>query len=112
MAHQITLLNDRVRTLEKANIALAKRRRAKRSRVQLGGALSIEDSQAIIEEKQKGKRPAGEMAGGAEEAVRGGPSKRRCGNCGETGHNARTCEKDVEESSQSDSECIIVHRDP
>jgi hypothetical protein len=41
--------------------------------------------------------------------VRGGPSKRRCGNCGETGHNARTCEKDVEESSQSDSECITVH---
>jgi hypothetical protein len=109
MAHQITLLNDRVRTLEKANIGLAKRRRAKRSRVQLGGALSIEESQVIIEEKQKGKRPAGEMAGGAEEADRGGPSKRRCGNCGETGHNARTCEKDAEESSQSDSECIIVH---
>jgi hypothetical protein len=63
----------------------------------------------IIEEKQKGTRPAGEMAGGAEEADRGGPSKRRCGNCGETGHNARTCEKDAEESSQSDSECIIVH---
>jgi hypothetical protein len=104
MAHQITLLNDRVRTLEKANIGLAKRRRAKRSRVQLGGALSIEDSQAIIEEKEKGKRPASEMAGDGEEAVRGGPSKRRCGNCGKTGHNARTCEKDVEESSHSDSE--------
>jgi hypothetical protein len=109
MAHKITILEDRVRTLENANLALAKRRRAKRTRVQLGGALSIEDSQAIIEEKQKGKRPAGEMAGSAEEAARGGPSKRRCGNCGETGHYAKTCGKDVEGSSQLDSECIIVH---
>jgi hypothetical protein len=97
-------LNDRVCTLEKANIRLAKRRRAKKSWVQLGGALSIEDSQAIIEEKQKEKRPASEMASNGEEAVRGGPSKRRCGNCGETRHNARTCKKDIEESSYSDSE--------
>jgi hypothetical protein len=35
--------------------------------------------------------------------------QRRCGNCGETGHYAKTCKKDVEGSSQSDSECIIVH---
>jgi hypothetical protein len=109
MAHQITLLNNRVRTLEKANIRLAKRRRAKRSRVQLRGALSIEDSQAIIEEKQKGKRPAGEISSSAEEAVRGGPSKQQYSNCGKTGHYATTCQKDVEGSSQSDSKCIIVH---
>lgn len=109
MAHKITFLEDRVRTLEKANTALAKRRRAKRTRVQLGGALSIEDSQAIIKEKEKGKRPAAEMAGGAEEEVRGGPSKRRCGNCGETGHNARTCEKVEEGSDQSDSDCIVAN---
>ena len=99
MAHKITILEDRVRTLKDANTALAKRRRAKKSRVQLGGPLTIEESQVIIEEKQKGKRPAGEISGGAEESVRGGPTKRRCGNCGETGHNARTCEKDEEGSS-------------
>lgn len=51
-----------------------------------------------------GKWPAGKMSGDAEEAVRGGPSKRRYGNCGETGHNARTCEKDVESSVDSDSD--------
>ena len=109
MAHSLTMMSEQIRTLQDANIALAKRRRAKRTRVQLGGALSIEDSQVIIEEKQKGKRLAGEMAGGAEEADRGGPPQRRCGNCGETGHYAKTCKKDVEGSSQSDSECIIVH---
>ena len=109
MAHKIIIMEDRIRTLEKANIALAKRRRAKRTRVQLGGALSIEESQSIIDEKEKGKRPAAQMAGGAEEEVRGGPSKRRCGNCGETGHNARTCEKEEEGSSGSDSNCIIAN---
>jgi hypothetical protein len=108
MAHSITLMSEQIRTLQEANKTLAKRRKAKRTRVQLGGALSIEESQVIIKEKEKGKRPAGEISGGAEEAVRGGPSKRRCGNCGETGHNARTCEKEEEGSEGSDSDCIIA----
>lgn len=30
-------------------------------------------------------------------------SQRRCGKCGETGHNARTCQKHTEASSKSDS---------
>ncbi|KAF4490738.1 Pogo transposable element with ZNF domain [Colletotrichum fructicola Nara gc5] len=47
MAQSITILTDRLRTLEDANVALAKRRRAKRTRVQLGGALSIEESQVL-----------------------------------------------------------------
>ncbi|KAK1845368.1 pogo transposable element with krab domain [Colletotrichum chrysophilum] len=49
MAHSITILTDRLRTLEDANVALAKRQWAKRSRVQLRGALSIEESQDLLE---------------------------------------------------------------
>jgi hypothetical protein len=30
-------------------------------------------------------------------------AQRRCGNCGKTGHNARTCQKDVEKDSESDA---------
>ena len=48
------------------------------------------------------------MAGGAKEEVRSGPSKRRYGNCGETRHNARTCEKEEEGSNELDSDYIIV----
>jgi len=109
MAHSLTMMRDEIRILQAANKALAKRRRAKKARVQLRGALTIEESQVIIQEKEKGKRPAGEISGGAEEAVRGGPSKRRCGNCGEAGHNARTCEKEEEGSDGLDSDCIIVN---
>ena len=77
--------------------------------MQLGGALSIEESQTIIEEKGRGKRLATEIAGGVEEAGRGGPSKRQCRNCGETGNNARTCEKEKEGSNRSDSNYIIAN---
>ena len=62
------------------------------------GALSTQEAREIINEKEKGKRPAGEINGGAEESVRGGLTKRQYSNCSKTGHNARTCEKDEEGS--------------
>ena len=49
IAHQMTLLNEEVRTLRKANEALIKRRRAKKTRVQAGGALSVGDALSLIE---------------------------------------------------------------
>jgi hypothetical protein len=36
------------------------------------------------------------------------PALRRCGNCGETGHNARTCKKDTEEDSESELSSICI----
>jgi hypothetical protein len=36
------------------------------------------------------------------------PALRRCGNCGRTGHNARTCRKDIEASSESDASTTYV----
>ena len=48
MAHEMTLLSAKVRTLRAANEALSKRRRAKKARVRQGGALTIEDAQDII----------------------------------------------------------------
>jgi hypothetical protein len=104
IAHEMTLMRDRMRTLEEANLALSKRRKAKKSRLQLGGSLTIKESQQLLDERAKGKRPAtneGENKGSSKRRATGG---RRCGNCGETGHNTRTCEKDVELSSESDSE--------
>ena len=38
--------------------------------------------------------------GGGQEGAQS--TVRRCGNCGGTGHNARTCQKDTEVSSESD----------
>ncbi|KAK1843585.1 transposase [Colletotrichum chrysophilum] len=104
MAHSITILTDQVRTLQDANVALAKRRRAKKTRVQLGGALSIAESQVILEEKGKGKCPAPQEGEDGGLSKKGRSAQRRCGVCGKTGHNARTCSKDVESSSESDAD--------
>jgi hypothetical protein len=43
LAHEMTLLSAEVYTLRKANEALSKLRRAKKTRVRQGGTLTIED---------------------------------------------------------------------
>jgi hypothetical protein len=102
IAHEMTLLGDRVRTLEKANEALSKRRRAKKTRIQAGGALTIEDAQDLIAQKDASRQKSGgkSVEGGGEEAR---PSTLwRCGRCSKTGHNVRTCQE-VEEMSDKDN---------
>ena len=56
IAHRVTLLEDELRTLRQANQALAKRRRAKRTRIQAGGALTVEDAQVLIVAKGSGSQ--------------------------------------------------------
>ncbi len=87
----MTLLSAKVRTLRAANKALSKRRRAKKARVRQGGALTVEDAQDIITQKdvdEQVRRDVRAMGGSRGE---GQPSGRRCGTCGKAGHNARTC---------------------
>ena len=102
MAHSITLLTEEVRTLRDTNVALAKRRRAPKTRVQHRGALSIEDSKAIIASKTNEKCPVPAEGENSSPSKRAKTISRRCGVCSETGHNARTCSKDVESSSKSE----------
>ena len=104
MALRVTILEERVRNLEGANIALSKRRRAKKSRVQKGGALSIEESQGLLAEKEKGKRPAPDEGEEGGSLSRARPTQRRCTNCGKTGHNKATCQVDIELDKESDSD--------
>ena len=51
MAHEMTLLSTEVCTLQAANEALSKRCRAKKARICQGGALTVEDAQDIIAQK-------------------------------------------------------------
>ena len=93
-----------VRSLEKSNEALSKRRRAKRTRVQDGGVLSVQAGQELLAQKATNTRRGGEQGelGGQEKG--GAATQRRCGNCGKPGHNTRTCQKDVELSRESNSQ--------
>jgi hypothetical protein len=47
-------------------------------------------------------------ARGGGDQERAQPGLRRCGNCGGTGHNARTCKKDIKASSKSDASTTYV----
>jgi len=106
--HQVALLQAEVSSLRKANEALSKRRRAKRTRVQLGGALAVQDAQDVLgqgavgEEGVQEMQPEGGGTGGGRTRVR------CCGVCGKPGHNARTCQEAVEASDSAASDVIIV----
>jgi hypothetical protein len=88
LAHSVTLLNDQVRSLQRANEALSKRRNAKRTRIQHGRMLSVQTGLRIISQKgtkkeiEKKKRKNGSWSG----------------MCGKAGHNSRTCDDEKEVS--------------
>jgi len=107
IAHEMTLLRERVRSLEKANQALSKRRRAKRTRIQAGGSLSVEDAQRLVARKEGNKEGSGEGVAREEALEARLPASRRCKRCGKTGHNIRTCQE-VEEAT-SEEDCIACN---
>jgi len=104
LAHEITLLSAEVRTLRAANEALSKRRRAKKTRVRQGGALTIEDVQDFLAQKEAEEQARRDKRSEGGRQNEGQLSGRRCGACGETGHNARTCQDTIVVLGSSDSE--------
>ena len=106
--HQVALLRSENAALRKANEALSKRRRAKRTRVQLGGSLAVQDAQEALGQEAVGgegmqeMQPEGSGAGGVRTKVR------CCGVCGKPGHNARTCQEVAEASDSAASDVIVV----
>jgi hypothetical protein len=58
-------------------------------------------AQVAVEASVAARRSKKARGGGDQERAQ--PTVQRCGNCGGTGHNARTCKKDIEVSSESDA---------
>ena len=85
--------------LEASNKAASERKSRKRKRIQKGGDLSKEEAEDLIAQHDVKAQVEGESREGR---VRTGTGKRAKGHCrlyGETGHNLRTCKKDVIEVS-------------
>ena len=96
IVHNNTLLATELRALRKANEALSKRRRAKKTRIRQGGSLTVEDGKDLLSQKEAQEQAAKDMR-----ENRGGDEARpatirRCSNRGKPGHNARTCQVDAE----------------
>jgi hypothetical protein len=101
MLHENVLIKARVRELEEQVAELTRRRGRKRKRIQTGGTIEFGAGALQVAESASAARTTskkGSSRGGQERTQ---PAQRRCGNCGETGHNARTCQKDAEEDSKS-----------
>ncbi len=106
--HQVALLRAENVALCKANEALSKRQRAKRTRVQLGVSLAVQDAQEVLGQGAIGGKGVQEMQPEGSSAE-GGRMKVRCyGVYSKPGHNARTCQEVVEASDSAVSNVIIV----
>jgi hypothetical protein len=106
LAHEVTLLQAELRSLRTANEALSKRRRAKKTRIRQGGVLTIEDAHDIlsqIEVDEQIRRDKRSKRGVQSEEI---PTVRRCGTCGETGHNSRTCQDTITVQSLVDPQLV------
>ena len=101
--YEITLLREEVRSLREANQALSKRRRAKKTRVRAGGALSVQDALDLIESKVVEGSEKDQTSSDRGGKQTGSSTSRRCSKCGKAGHNVRICQE-VEEISEEDIE--------
>jgi hypothetical protein len=102
MAYRLTLIEDRVKTFEKTNKALSKRRKAKRICIQDGGTCIGDIAEVLIAEKEEKKSKQQKMSSEEDDTEARPAIQRRYSNCGKTGHNIRTCQE-VEETSDESS---------
>ena len=102
--HKVALLVAENKELRQANEILSRRRRQKKTRLQKGGAMTVEEASQVIDQMDVDTQVVAELSrsGGRGRSV--GPGVRRCGICGKTGHNARTCQVVPESSGQEFSE--------
>ena len=102
--HQLALLRAENQSLRAANEALSKRRKAKKQRLRQGGSLTVQDAQDLQGQREVEVQIKEETRAGSGRKPRVETRARRCGTCGEPGHNARTCQIVVETSEEDDSE--------
>ena len=96
IAHKLVLAQKEIAELRAANEAANRRKARKRKRLQTQGTLTVEEGQRLNLLKEVGQSNKKQKEGDGEHVDEGTKGKRHCKTCGETGHNSRTCKKDVE----------------
>ncbi|KAK4118913.1 hypothetical protein N657DRAFT_582711, partial [Parathielavia appendiculata] len=89
---QLALLKAENQSLRAANEALSKRRRIKKKRLRQGGSLTVQDGQDLQAQRDVEVQIRAETQAGSGRKPKIETRTRRCGRCGEPGHNARTCQ--------------------
>jgi hypothetical protein len=102
--HELALLRAENTALRAANNKLSRRRRTKKRRLQEGGSLTLQDAQELGVQINPRSRVEVIREQSGDCTNLSPVSRRRCGLCGESGHNVRTCQKGEEIPEDSDSE--------
>jgi hypothetical protein len=100
VAHKLVLSQKRVAELEAANEAATRQKSRKRKRIQQEGTLIAEEGLRLTTLKEFAARGNGEKAKKRVRVEAGKSLQRRCGRCGKTGHNLRTCTQEAVIDSQ------------
>jgi hypothetical protein len=98
--HEVILLKNKVRNLRDANEILSRRRRAKRTRLQKGGAMTIQEASQVINQMDVNTQVVAKSSRSVGRGRSERPGSRHCGICGKAGHNARTCQVVIETSRE------------
>jgi hypothetical protein len=85
--------------LEASNKAASERKSRKRKHIQKGGDLSKEEAEDLIAQYDVEAQVKGESREGRVRTGTGKRAKGHCRLCRETGHNLRTCKKDLADFS-------------
>ena len=102
MYKQVLIIN-KIAKLRATIETITKRKSRKRKYVQYQGTLTVEEGSQLAAAEGGGGQEGDAESSKDGRAVDTAPQKRRCGHCGKTGHNARTCQVKVSESSESES---------
>jgi hypothetical protein len=96
IAHNMVLMQEEIGRLRDVIEESTKRKSRKRRYVRAEETLTVGEVSDLIAEKAGSSRNDG---GEPSKRVR---SSRRCGTCGETGHNSRTCKVEIDDVGDSD----------
>jgi hypothetical protein len=99
---RMALLEAEVRALRATNDTLSRRRKNKRKYLQRSQALSIGKGQDQIAQNEVDAQVEQENRRNSGRRTRAAGGLRRCSTCGNTGHNARTCEVIISEEEEED----------
>lgn len=101
---KVALLEEENRSLREANNRLSRRKRVKKKQLQSGGLLTVEEGKNLASEASSKVKRQRDEDGNSVRKKRVETRRRRCGKCGEIGHNSRTCENEVETISSDPEE--------
>jgi hypothetical protein len=99
----MTLIEFEVQTVRQSNEALSKRHRAKKTRLQDQGKMTVDEAREAIDQMDIDTQIQGELSRRSGRGRQARPEESHCGKCGKAGHNIRTCQTVAELSSEEDS---------